>query len=139
MKAKTKLVEALPGRLGNVTQRALPGQHGQPVHRRPDRVLNAVAPPPVEHSGVNQLVECGAELPQRRAVRPGSAVRDAVRVLLRQRERGGYTFTEPGYPGWRFGNQSWTTPIRGMVRPGRACGSLRGDGKAIATICEALS
>jgi hypothetical protein len=64
------------------------------VHRRPDRVLEAVAAPPVERPGVDQFVQRGAELPQRRAVRPGSAVRDAVRVLLRQRERGG---EQPGF------------------------------------------
>ncbi len=50
-----------------------------------------------------------------------------------------YTFTGPAHPGWRFGNQSWTTPIHGLVRPGRVCGSLRAGGKAIATICDALS
>ena len=43
----------------------------------------------VEHAGVDQLVECGAELTQGRAVRPGPVVRSAVGVLLRHGERGG--------------------------------------------------
>ena len=43
---------------------------------------------PVEHPGVGQLVERGAQVIQGRALRPGPAVRNAVGVLLRHRERG---------------------------------------------------
>ena len=43
----------------------------------------------VEHAGVDQFVERGAQLTQGRAVRPGPVVRSAVGVLLRQGERGG--------------------------------------------------
>jgi hypothetical protein len=48
------------------------------------------------------------------------------------------TFLEPAYPNWRFGNQNWTTDIHGTVRPGRACGSLQGDGKVLAIACQAI-
>ena len=40
---------------------------------------------PAQHAGLDQLVERGAELAQRRAVRPGPVVRGAVGVPLRQR------------------------------------------------------
>ena len=43
----------------------------------------------VEHAGVDQLVERGAQMTQGRALLPGPAVRGAVGVLLRQGERGG--------------------------------------------------
>ena len=42
-----------------------------------------------EHAGLDQLVERGAQLTQRRALLPGLPVRGAVGVLLRNRERGG--------------------------------------------------
>jgi hypothetical protein len=45
------------------------------------------------------------------------------------------TFMEPAYPGWRYGNANWTTNIHGTVRSGRACGSLRGNGKVLTTVC----
>jgi len=48
------------------------------------------------------------------------------------------TFMEPAYSGWRYGNANWTTNIHGTVRSGRVCGSLRGNGKVLATICESL-
>jgi hypothetical protein len=35
-------------------------EHGQPVHRGPDGVLDAVAALPPEYAGIDQLVECGA-------------------------------------------------------------------------------
>jgi carbonic anhydrase len=76
------------GGVGNVAQRPRPGQHGQPVHRGPDGVLDAGAAPAVQHAGVDQLVERVAQLIQGRAVRPGPAVRSPVGVLLRYRERG---------------------------------------------------
>ena len=43
----------------------------------------------LEHAGIDQFVERGTKLTQGRAVRPGSVVRSAVGVLLRQGERGG--------------------------------------------------
>jgi hypothetical protein len=49
-----------------------------------------------------------------------------------------FTFWGPAYPGWRYGNVSWSTGIHGAVRPGRVCGSLRGNGKVLATVCEPL-
>ena len=52
----------LAGGGGEVAQGALPGEHGHPVHRGPDGVLDAVAAAPVEHAGVDELVERGAEL-----------------------------------------------------------------------------
>ena len=77
------------GRAGLVAQRPRPGQHGQPVHRGPDGVLEARAAQPGQQAGLGQFVERGAQLTQRRAFRPGPAVRCAVRVLPRDRERGG--------------------------------------------------
>ena len=59
------------------------------MHRGPDRVLDAVAALPAEHAGLDQLVQRGAELTQRRAVPPGAVVTNAVGVLLRHGERGG--------------------------------------------------
>jgi hypothetical protein len=74
--------------VGDVAQRARPGEHRQTVHRRPDRVLDAVAALRAEHAGHDQFVECGAKLAQRRAIRPGPVVWQAVSVLLRHGERG---------------------------------------------------
>lgn len=48
------------------------------------------------------------------------------------------TFWESAFPGWRYGNVNWTTDIHGTVRPGRLCGSLRANGRVLATVCEAL-
>src|SRR5258707_1306346 len=84
-----ELFEVMPGGIGDVAQRSLPGEHGQPVHGGPDGVLDAVAGLPAEHAGVDQLVEYGAELTQGCAVLPGPVVRSAVGVLLWQGERGG--------------------------------------------------
>ena len=52
---------------GDVAQGPLPGEYCQPVHRGPDGVFDAVAAPPVEHAGVDQLVERGAQMTQGRA------------------------------------------------------------------------
>jgi hypothetical protein len=79
----------MAGGIGDIAQRPLPGEHCQPVHRGPDGVLDAIAALTVEHARVDQLVERGAEIIQRHAVRPGRAARGAVGVLLRYRERGG--------------------------------------------------
>jgi len=59
------------------------------VHRGPDGVFDAVAALPVEHARVDQFVERGAQMAQGRALLRGPAVRSAVGVLLRYRERGG--------------------------------------------------
>jgi hypothetical protein len=48
------------------------------------------------------------------------------------------TSREPAYTGWRYGNANWTTGIHGTVPSGRVCGSLRGNGKVLATVCEAI-
>jgi len=53
MKVRGELVEAVPGGVGDIAQGALPGEHGQPVHRGPDGVLDAVAALPPEHAGVD--------------------------------------------------------------------------------------
>ena len=58
------------------------------MHRGPDGVLDAVTAPPVEHPGVNQFVERGAELAQGRAVLLGPGIRGVVGMPLRYRERG---------------------------------------------------
>ena len=42
------------------------------------------------------------------------------------------------YTGWRYGNANWTTGVHGPVPSGRVCGSLRGNGKVLATICEPI-
>ena len=42
------------------------------------------------------------------------------------------------YTGWRYGNANWTTGIHGTVPSGRVCGSLRGNGKVLATVCEPI-
>src|SRR5215471_16209000 len=83
-----ELLEVMAGGVGDVAQGPLPGEYGQPVHHGPDRVLDAVAAPPIEHAGVGQLVERGAQLTQGRAVRPGPAVQGVVGVLPRHGERG---------------------------------------------------
>jgi hypothetical protein len=83
-----QLLEVMAGGVGDVAQGPLPGEDGKPVHRGPDGVFDAVAALLVEYAGVDQFVECGAELAQGRAVRPGPVVRSAVGVLLRQGERG---------------------------------------------------
>src|SRR5262249_1736562 len=82
------LLDAMAGGVGDVAQGPLPGEYGQPVHRGPDGVLDAVAAPPIEHAGVNQFVERGAQLTQGRAIRPGPAVQGVVGVLPRHGERG---------------------------------------------------
>src|SRR6185312_1851639 len=69
-------------------QGSLPGEYGQPVHRGPDGELDAVAAPPVEYAGVDQLVEHGAEMIQGCALRPGPVVGGAVVMPRRQGERG---------------------------------------------------
>jgi hypothetical protein len=74
--------------VGSITQGAFSGKHGQPVHRGPDGVLDAVAAAPVEHADVNQLVERRAELAQGRSVRSRSRARGLIGMLLRQGERG---------------------------------------------------
>ena len=76
------------GGVRDVAQGPLPGEYRKAMHRGPDRVLDAVAPPPREHPGVHQLVQRGAQMPQGRAVLPGPAIRGAVGMLLRQGERG---------------------------------------------------
>src|SRR6266849_10965046 len=86
---KGELREATPGGLRDLAQRPRPGEHGQPVHRGPDRVLDALAAAPVERARVDQLVEHHAKMTERRALRPGPAGRIVVVVLLRHRERGG--------------------------------------------------
>jgi hypothetical protein len=48
------------------------------------------------------------------------------------------TFWEPAYTGWRYGNANWTTGFHGTVPSGRVCGSLRGNGKVLATVCEPI-
>src|SRR5580693_3210772 len=70
-----ELREMMAGGSGDVTQGPLPGEYRQPVHRGPDGVFDAVAAPPVEHAGVDQLVERGAQIPQGRALLPGPVVR----------------------------------------------------------------
>jgi hypothetical protein len=57
-----ELFEVTPGGIGDVAQGPLSGEHCQPVHHGPDGVLDAVAALPVEHTGLDQLVECSAEL-----------------------------------------------------------------------------
>ena len=75
----------MPGRVGDVAQRPRPGEHRQPVHRGPDRVLDAVAPLPAEHAGLDQLVECGAKLTQGRAIlQRGPGFAQEVSGLLTQ-------------------------------------------------------
>jgi hypothetical protein len=69
-KGEDELLETVPGGIRDVAEGSLPGEHCQPVHRRPDGVLDAVATPPVEYAGVAQFVEDRAELTQGRAVRP---------------------------------------------------------------------
>src|SRR5262249_26456633 len=64
-----ELLEVMAGGVGDVAQGPLPGEHGQPVHRGPDGVLDAVAAPPVEDAGVGQFVERGAQVIQGHAVR----------------------------------------------------------------------
>src|SRR5215470_17945359 len=76
-----ELLEVTAGSVGEFAQGPLPGEHGQPVHRGPDGVLDVGAAPPVEHAGVGQLVEYRAELVQRRGVLPCPAVWSAVGVL----------------------------------------------------------
>jgi len=75
------------GSVGELAQRALPGEHSQPVHRGPDGVLDAIAALPVEHAGVGQFVEDRAELIQGRGVLPGPDAGSEVGVLVRQGER----------------------------------------------------
>ena len=79
----------MPGGVGDVAQRALT-RRARPARaprtRWGTRCRRGAAG---EHAGVDQLVECGAELTQRRAVPPGPVVWDAVGVLLRHGERGG--------------------------------------------------
>src|SRR5215469_15328038 len=75
-----ELLEVTAGGVGELAQRALPGEHGQPVHRGPDGVLDAVAALPVEHAGVGQFVEDRAELVQGQRVWPGPAAGSAVAV-----------------------------------------------------------
>jgi hypothetical protein len=58
------------------------------VYLGPDRVLDADAPPPVEHTGVDQFVQHGPELTERRAILPGPAVPRPVVMLLWQGVRG---------------------------------------------------
>ena len=84
-----ELLEVTAGSVGELAQRALPGEHGQPVHRRPDGVLQARAAPSAEHAGVGQFVEDRAELIQGRGVLPGLALGSVVGVLVGQGERGG--------------------------------------------------
>jgi energy-coupling factor transporter ATP-binding protein EcfA2 len=84
-----ELLEVAAGGVGELAQGPLPGEHGQPVHRGPDGVLDARAALPAEHAGVGQFVEDGAELIQGRGVLPGPAVGSAVGVLVGQGERGG--------------------------------------------------
>ena len=79
----------MPGGIGDIAQRPFPGEHGQPVHRGPDGVLDAVAALPVQHAGIDQLVEYGAQLTQGCAVQPGPVVRLVVGVLPWQGESGG--------------------------------------------------
>jgi hypothetical protein len=82
-----EVFKVMTGGIGEVAQRPLPGEHRQPVHRRQHGLLDAGAAPPVEHAGISQLVEYGAELIQGHGVLPGPAVRRAAGVLLRQGER----------------------------------------------------
>jgi hypothetical protein len=84
-----EFLEMAPGGIGDAAQGPLPGEYGQPVHRGPDGVFDTVAAPPVEHSGVGQFVEYGAELIQGQGVLPGSAVGCVVGVLVGQGECGG--------------------------------------------------
>src|SRR5216684_253320 len=78
-----EFLEVMAGGIGDVTQGSWPGEYCQPVHCGPDGVFDAVAAPPLEHAGVDQFVERGAQMTQGRAVLPGPAVRGAVGVLLR--------------------------------------------------------
>jgi len=84
-----ELLEVTAGGVGELAQRALPGEHSQPVHRRPDGVLKAGAALPAEHTGVGQFVEDRAELIQGQGVLPGLAAGSVVGVLARQGEGGG--------------------------------------------------
>jgi hypothetical protein len=68
----------MAGGIGDVAQGPLPGEHCQPVHRGPDRVLDTVAALRAEYAGVDQLVERGAELTQGRAVLPRRVVGNSV-------------------------------------------------------------
>ena len=52
----------LAGGIRDVAQGPLPGEYCQSMHRGPDGVFDAVAAPPVEHAGVDQLVERGAQM-----------------------------------------------------------------------------
>src|SRR4051812_43421257 len=74
------LLEVMAGDAGGVTQRALAGEHGQPVHRGPDGVLDPGAALPGQDAGVGQLVEYGAQLIQGQGVRPALGARIAVGV-----------------------------------------------------------
>src|SRR5215467_9844879 len=76
-------------RVRDVPQRPLPGEHREPVHRGPDRVLDALSALTVEHAGVDQLVEYSAELTEGRTVPPGPVFGNVVAVRPRQGERGG--------------------------------------------------
>jgi hypothetical protein len=78
----------LPGGSGYLTQRPLTGEHRRPVNRGPDGVLDAITAPPIKHARIDQLIEYGAEMAQRRALLPGAAVRNDVGVLPRHRECG---------------------------------------------------
>jgi hypothetical protein len=84
-----ELVKATPIGIRDVAQGPLPGENGQPVHRRPDRVFDALAALAGEHTRVDQFVEYAAELAEGRAVRPRPLVSSAVAVLLWSCERSG--------------------------------------------------
>src|SRR5258708_13582925 len=77
-----ELFEVMPGGIGDVAQRSLPGEHGQPVHGGPDGVLDPVTALPAEHAGVDQLVAYGADLTQGEAVLPPPPARTPAAVLL---------------------------------------------------------
>ena len=51
-----ELLKVTAGSVGKFAQGPLPGEHGKPVHRGPDGVLDARATLPAERAGVSQFV-----------------------------------------------------------------------------------
>ena len=59
-----KLFDVAAGGVGDVAQGSLPGKDRQPADGAPDGVFVGVAAPPLQHAGVGQLVERGAQMTQ---------------------------------------------------------------------------
>jgi len=60
-----EFLEVTKGRVGDVAKGSLHGEDCQPVHGRPDGVFESVAAVLLQHAGIGQLVERGAQMAER--------------------------------------------------------------------------